>query len=385
MSSLFERMGSRFPLVVEATRSARAAPIPSLVTALVAIAVAMVVLLTTGRTVGASQAVLARIDDAEPRIITITDTEGDAGLDPTVVDRIRLMSGVSEVVALSKGSEAINPKLTRRDPVGLYTAWGDLPQEWSMSVGRTPNEGEVVIDEGAMELLGIGDGIGEVGTDNLTWPVVGTFATEGVFAGFDFSALRKGSIATAQDGQQAPQDTPQDMQVLYVRVLAASTDDVAAIADDIDKVLSVDDMTSLRIATSGDFAELRKAISGDLGRFGRGLVLMVLASGMLLGMLNTSALILMRRRDLGRRRALGATRGLLVKLLVLQSTLPSVLGAFFGCIGGAAILDASGDPLPELPFYLALVFLTVLASALAALGPSISAAWRDPIKVLRQP
>lgn len=381
MSSIFECTGARFPLVLEATRSARAAPIPSLVTALVAIAVSMVVLLTTGRTVGASQAVLARIDEAEPRVITVTDTEGDAGLDPSVVERIRSLSGVSEVVALSKTSEAINPKLTRRDPVGLYTAWGDLPKRSSMTIGRTPYEDEVIIDEAAMELLGIGDGIGEIGVaGGLSWPVVGTFATDGVFAGFDYSALRKTSMATSDDPRAS-----QDMQVRQVRVLAASTDDVAAIADHIAKVLGADDTKSLRIATSGDFAELRKAISGDLGRFGRDLVLMVLASGMLLGMLNTSALILMRRRDLGRRRALGATRGLLVRLLVLQSTLPSVLGAFLGCVGGAVILDTSSDPLPELPFYVALVFLTVLASALAALGPSTSAAWRDPIKVLRQP
>ena len=207
----------------------------------------------------------------------------------------------------------------------------------------------------------------------------------GVFSGFDVSGLRKGARDVSPDGRTTPEEPP----VRFVRVLAATTDDVPRVAEEIGKVLGADDPGGLSVATSGDFAALREAISGDLGRFGRGLVFVVLAAGMLLGMLNTSALILMRRRDLGRRRALGATRSFLVTLLVLQSILPSVLGAMLGamlgCLGAVVVLEVSQDPLPQWRFYLALVLLTMLTSAFAALGPSISAAWRDPIKVLRQP
>ena len=382
MSSISERFGSRFPLLVEAARSARAAPVPAMVTALVAIAVCMVVILTTGRTVAASQAVLARIDGAEPRIVTVTDTKGDAALDPTVVERVRRLSGVSEVVALSKGTEAFNPAIPNRDPIGLYTAWGDLPGEASITTGRPANEDEVMIDHGARELLGLGDGVGEVANDDrFSWPVVATFVAEGVFSGFDVSGLRKGAERVTDNVAEEAEEPP----VVFIRVLASTTDDVPRVAAEIGKVLGADDPGGLRVATSGDFAALREAISGDLGRFGRGLVFVVLAAGMLLGMLNTSALILMRRRDLGRRRALGATRSFLVTLLVLQSVLPSVLGAMVGCLGAVVVLEVSQDPLPQWRFYLALVFLTLLSSVLAALGPSISAAWRDPIKVLRQP
>lgn len=95
-----------------------------------------------------------------------------------------------------------------------------------------------------------------------------------------------------------------------------------------------------------------------------------------------------RAHELGIRAALGASPGELVRMVLAAAMTPAALGAALG-LGGAL---AAGRVLqsqlfaigPHDPWSLALAVLTVLiAACLAALGPALRAARRDPMQVLR--
>lgn len=87
-----------------------------------------------------------------------------------------------------------------------------------------------------------------------------------------------------------------------------------------------------------------------------------------------------RRREFGRRRALGARRTQLVLLVVAQTALTGGVGASAGALLGARVTEGV-----SLSFMLAVAVLSTAASALAAVVPATAAARRDPVAVLRQP
>jgi putative ABC transport system permease protein len=58
-------------------------------------------------------------------------------------------------------------------------------------------------------------------------------------------------------------------------------------------------------------------------------------------------LVMMRRKDFGRRRALGATRTYIVSLLVTQTAILAIAGIILGLAGAITAAAALGDPLPS--------------------------------------
>jgi len=98
-----------------------------------------------------------------------------------------------------------------------------------------------------------------------------------------------------------------------------------------------------------------------------------------------SGLVMMRRKDFGRRRALGASRGLIVALLLVQTAQLAVAGVVAGLIAACSVLLLSGDPVPTAEFSAALGVLAVAAATAAAAPPAVLASRRDPVRELRVP
>lgn len=96
-------------------------------------------------------------------------------------------------------------------------------------------------------------------------------------------------------------------------------------------------------------------------------------------------LVMMRRNDFGRRRALGATRGFIVRLLLTQTGLLAVAGVLLDLVAAVVVLVASGDPLPGPAFMVAIGVLALAATLLAALIPALVVSRREPINELRVP
>ena len=93
-------------------------------------------------------------------------------------------------------------------------------------------------------------------------------------------------------------------------------------------------------------AELRGEVAGDLGELGRLLLLAVLSAGALLITVVVFADVLVRRGDLGRRRALGASRGTIVWLVLTRAALAAVVGVLVGTAVGLAVVHRMGVTVP---------------------------------------
>ncbi|WP_431768431.1 FtsX-like permease family protein [Paenarthrobacter nicotinovorans] len=96
-------------------------------------------------------------------------------------------------------------------------------------------------------------------------------------------------------------------------------------------------------------------------------------------------LVLLRRKDFSRRRALGATKTFIVLLLVVQSGIVSLGAAVTGSALAALALNLLSDPQPPPTFYLSTVILATAAGLIAAVVPGLVASSRDPIRELRVP
>lgn len=168
-------------------------------------------------------------------------------------------------------------------------------------------------------------------------------------------------------------------------VIASRPDLVAPVSQAVQSVLAVDDPTKVKISTSESLATLRALVQRQLGSFGRNLVIVVFAMTAVLVAAILYGLVMLRRKDFGRRRALGASRGLIIGLLLTQMAILSVVGAVLGTGIALVGLAASGDPLPGTAFVAALNVLAVAVGTLAALVPAIAASRRDPLKELRVP
>ena len=127
-------------LLLEAARAARSQPVSSTVTLLVVGSVCAVILSTTGQTVQAENAVLSRIDDAGTRSITVTDSQGRAGIGPDAIRRIEALSGVEWVVGLGPATDVRAVGLRGGQPVAVRTIYGLLPSviktsDWIIDMG----------------------------------------------------------------------------------------------------------------------------------------------------------------------------------------------------------------------------------------------------------
>lgn len=81
-------------------------------------------------------------------------------------------------------------------------------------------------------------------------------------------------------------------------------------------------------------ADLQERVGRDLGGFNRSLLLGVMAAGALLTAIVVFADVLVRRKDIGRRRALGASRTIIIVLVLLRTAYPAVLGAVLETVLG---------------------------------------------------
>lgn len=114
-------------------------------------------------------------------------------------------------------------------------------------------------------------------------------------------------------------------------------------------------------------------------------MLVILGVGLLIIAATLTGAVSQRRRDFGRRRALGATRSAIIVLVLTQTAASSVLGACVGAAGGLFAVFQLAGSLPSGAFVLGVAALAIFAALVAALLPACVAATRDPVQILRVP
>lgn len=361
-------------LAGEALRMAAAQPAASVTTALVTAAVVAVLLATTGQTVVAERDVLARIDDAGTRSIEV-GLEPAAGATAEAVARVERLGTVDWVVGFGTVVDVRNEAVPGGAPVALRPLFGEVPPVLVLDPQSGPPGVDVAwAGPAAMATLGLDVGVGGVVADGgaTAYAVIGPLTAEDPLADFGRQAL------TVREA------SPDEV----LRRLVVVTEEPAAVGPTVDHVLAlldIEDPAAVTVQTSEALAAVRAAVAGELGRFGRDLVLQALGAALVVVLVVTYGATTARRRDFGRRRALGATRGAIAGLVVLQQGVTALAGATLGLVVGAAItLQLTGGG-PDGRFAAAVALLTVLVTLVASLVPALVAATRDPVRILRVP
>lgn len=362
----YRQRGGPLRILVAATRTARSQPVLSVLVAFIAAATVFVTLITVGRTVGTQRAVLARFDTLEVTVIQVIDDQGDAGLDAADVSRVQALSGVDWAIGVGPIDDVRTAGL-RGDPVPSRVVVGTSSL---VSIGDRADS--AYVGPGSQTALGLTVASGAVDfASGRQVPVVGAFRATGPLSGLETSVL------LPERGYTGP--------VRRIYVHATSPDQVLAVAAAIGHAVGDSDGNRPQVQVADDVAAIRATVRGELGGAGRSLALQTLAGGLVIGAITIFAGVQARRRDFGRRRALGATRSQLIMLVVLQTLLAAAPGATVGAIAGAYTAHRLSDAWPGWSYPTAIGTLTLLALGGAAVVPALLAAYRDPVAALRLP
>ncbi len=370
------------PRVVELARdaalAARSQIVTTLALAFVLATVCFMVLVTTGQAAASEARVIDQIDSAGTRMIVVSDDGGTAGILATAPAVLSGLSDVTWALGLGAAVDVTNPALPEGHAASRVMV-GALPSEVTMVRGRPPRVGEAVAGVAAAATLHLGPGLGRIqGGDGDEASGEGQVEVVGVFEASGPLAFWNDTVLVAV----APQEV---VTLRYVYVMA---DDVTVV-ERLEQALttSTPALNPAGVLTeppSGAIA-VRDAVAGHLGAASRQLMAVVMGVGAVVIAVTMLSATAARRRDFGRRRALGATRSALVATLLAQTAVGAVVGIAVGIVAGVATLAATSGSLPSWRFVAGvagLVFLLTLATATPIAG---YAAHRDPLRILRVP
>lgn len=354
----------------EAMAMSRARLVPALLIISLVVTMTALALLTVGRADAAQLQVAQSLESAGARQVTITDTASEGSLTPTVVGVIGRLSTVERAVGLGPPTDAGNVALGLG--AGRATSWnvtGNVSDLATVTAGRAPLPGEAIVSASAMRTLRLARPLGAVVTTNgeSSVPVVGQYEAMPPFEDYN------GVLIASDDG---PATT-------LVLVATDAADSVAAQNAAL-AIIAPADISTLSIHSPATIAELHAQIVGGLADYGRTLLISILATGSTLIAVVVLADSLVSRADLGRRRALGASRGTIVALVVARVVIASLIGVSIGVVGALIPLNIATQ-VPRSSFVIGLAILTMLTAAIAALPPALAAAFQDPIRILRRP
>ncbi len=361
-------------LVREAVATTWANKVPSALVCFLVAVMCATTLATVGRTAAAEAQVAQRLDAAGSRVLVVTDAR-DGGLVPeAIVDQTRALSTTERAVGVVIPVDVTNAVIgAGGTKVPAWAVVGDLADVVELTAGRWPRPGEALVSASAQAELGMDHPIGSAAVDDATavteHSIVGAFTPREPFG--DYAA---GVVIAAPEGTVADS--------LHVVVTDSGVAQAAQSA-----VLGLIDPPSFEAITVQSpvgLAELQAEVAGDLGNFGRALLLGVLAAGAVLVAIVVLADVLVRRQDLGRRRALGATRTTILSLVLTRTLAPALLGAVLGTAGGLW-LAGYWAATPPWDFTVGTATLATLAALTSAIPPALYAATRDPVRVLRTP
>jgi putative ABC transport system permease protein len=369
--TLLRRLGA---IVREALASAWAQPVASLVTVVMVAGMCATVLLTTGRTVGAEEAVVSSIDAAGTRSIVVRAEQG-AGLTPDVLERLAAVEGVEWLGAFGPATDITNSAIAGGTPVPARAAWITDPSRVNLPDRGESNPVSAWASELALMQLGMLESAGgAVSASGADYSVSGPILVP------DYLMFLEPLVLIPSDPK-----TTTSAEVSILVVIAAEPELVAPLKQIVQSVLALDDPAKATVSTSEDLATLRALVEGQLGDFSRSLVIVIFSLTAFLVASILYGLVMLRRKDFGRRRALGASQPLIIGLLLTQIAALAFAGSLLGSTAAAVGLAIGRDPLPGLPFFVAIGVLAVGVSVIAGLIPALIAARRDPLRELRVP
>lgn len=362
-------------LVRDAVAAARAQTAATLTLVLVLATVCFAVLVTTGQAAANEARVIDQIDSVGTRLIAVSDDGGASGILPAAPAVLTGISDVTWALGLGVAVDVTNSALPVERAAARVVV-GDLPPEIALVRGRAPRPGEAIAGSGAAAALSLGPGLGRVqareSAGAVPVGVVGVFETAGSLAHLNDTVL----VAAE----------PEDVETL--RYLYVMADDVTVV-DRLEHVLTTStpalEPGALTVETPQGAIALRDVVAGRLGAASRQLMAVVMGVGAVIIAVTMLSATVTRRRDFGRRRALGATRSTLVATLLAQAAIGAVIGIVLGVGSGLATLAVGTGSLPTWRFVFGTAGLALLVTLATSAPIAVHAAYRDPLRILRVP
>ncbi|PFG34176.1 FtsX-like permease family protein [Sanguibacter antarcticus] len=338
--------------------------------------VTLTVILTTGQSAASRQAVLNTIDTLGTTLIVVSDNSTEGILGPDFVDSAGNLSTVEWSFGLSDVTDAHNSALgAGATPIPVRKYIGTLPDEVTLSAGRMPiAAGEMWLGTTAFENARMESPSGTIRADDTNYAVVGSFAAPTAISQFDELGLIKTS-----DTERA------GLGIRYVYVSATEAASVDEVISSLIAMVPTQDVASISVEAAAGAIALREALGAQLDADARSMLVLVLVVGFILTMVITYVSVSSRRRDIGRRRALGATRSQTVALILLQGLATSTIGALTGTGVGLLIVHVLIGATPGAPFTASVCLLAILVSGIGSIPPAVLAAFTDPVRILRVP
>ncbi|MEW6891287.1 hypothetical protein [Trueperella pyogenes] len=347
-------------IVREAWRDTWRQIIPTLLLFVVSIGATLGALLTAGQQVAQQQILHNQLKDPAARFVMIRDPSGEL-LNRQILTLLQNTSGVESAIGVGEVLEV--------ESLGAKsTAWAmtDSAVAIETTRGRALTAGEGVIDESLLSKIG--------------WDVP---------SGAVYAAAQR-EIAVVAGGKTRPGFSffadavlvhqPQLENMRAIAIMAERLVDVPTIQAAIHTY--TDAAPGKLTFESSGLSIVDRVTSGDFARYTRSILFTVVGLGTFLTAVVSLAYVLLYRRTLGRRRALGITRIDLAALTLIRMAAPNLIGAVSGAIVADVVARIWLSPIP-LPFTVAVVLILVITSGFAALVPIAWAVNRDPVAILR--
>ena len=347
--------------------------VASALTAVVVGAMCLAVLLTAGRTNASQQEILKTIESQANRAIVVrVEPQADVSL-----DAVNALSGIRElewVGAFGGVQDVHNPQIGTSLKVGSRTVITQGPSAAAMKGFAAQPDLALTTPQGA-QTLGLIDGAGYVTGVEADTTVARAMPLPDFLQWLDPIVLIP-----------VPNEKPYlDLPAAIIVAVPTAPEHVPAVSATIKALLAPAEADAITIETPEQLNALRSLVEEQLTGVHRSLVigmfavLVVLVSALLYG------LVMIRRKDYGRRRALGATRSLIVGLIVMNTALVAVAGAVGGSTAALGVLYFTQGPLPAPAFVATTIILAVGAALAGSVVPGLVASHRDPLTELRVP
>lgn len=354
-----------FGPLVEGVRVARSQRTVSILVALISATTVVAALQVASSSIAAHDAVRKDLERSGARTLTVYDDSGKAEISAASVARIDALSSVAWAVGFGPVSDV--SAFDGGVQIGISNVVGSSP-DLVLRAGVDHRQG-VLASREALSRAGLTASVGQVNrADRTPLPVVGTFTATGALSGLSSRFL------AVEDSWRGPLRT--------IIIEAKSARDVVEVAASVRAVLGSSGAESIRVEVPQALAEARARIDTTLAGSGRLSVIVALVVGLLFTSSTILAGVLGRRRDFGRRRALGASRSQLLVVIMSETLTPAIPAVIVAAVCASLVM---GSQRTELSFSIAVAVLTVLVDALAALIPGVFVALLDPLRVLRVP
>lgn len=354
-------------LFKEAWHSALNSRIASLLIVLTTGAMVVVTALTAGSIQAQRESIEAALTSEATRTITVTANKGPS-INSATVAAISHVSTAESVIAATAPIDVSNSAFPGGRAYPMWNADGTFGTALHLVQGRWPQPGEAIISRSVHKSFGLSTQVGAAeGRDGLQVPIVGVYVARPAFEHFNSGLIRR---PPAQEASR----------FATVAVVATSLSAIRPTASSISGIVRAADPSWLVVSSPANTAQQSLDLLDRISRTAAGTLVTVVAAGVFFVLTVVLADVLIRARDLGRRRTLGISRLDLILLVTVRMSICAFVGAILGAIASMAI----GIGIPAITLAMAGI-LAITVATVASIPPAVYAAWRDPVRVLRTP